>query len=288
MKASHSEFIQVRGKRIHVRIWGAPGAPEIYMLHGWGDVSATYQFVVDALARDWRVIAPDWRGFGLSEWNRDAYWFPEYVADLDAVLEHYSPNAPARLVGHSLGANVSCLYAGIRPERVAGLVNLEGIGLPAHAPSDAPSRYAKWLEQRRGEPAFRPYADFNEFAARLQRENPRLTMERAAFMARTLGQETADGRVVIAGDPCHRWMNPIAFRVEEAMACWQAMTAPMLLITGTESFIFREFFAADSDEYKRRLACFKQVREVSLTGCGHNLHHDEPEQVARLIEEFFA
>jgi pimeloyl-ACP methyl ester carboxylesterase len=37
------------------------------MMHGWMDVGASFQFVVDALQGDWHVIAPDWRGFGLSQ-----------------------------------------------------------------------------------------------------------------------------------------------------------------------------------------------------------------------------
>ena len=67
MKSSRSEFLVLRRLRTHVRQWGNEGAPRLFMLHGWMDVSASFQFVVDCLARDWHVIAPDWRGFGLTE-----------------------------------------------------------------------------------------------------------------------------------------------------------------------------------------------------------------------------
>ena len=128
MKISTSEYLPIRGRRYHVRRWGPTDeqAPLLFLLHGWMDVSASFQFLVDALARDWRLLAPDWRGFGPSQWNDDAYWFPDYIADLDALLEHYSPEQPARLIGHSLGGNAACLYAGIRPERVERLATLEG------------------------------------------------------------------------------------------------------------------------------------------------------------------
>lgn len=121
MKASRSEFLAVRGRRYHLRIWGEDDAPTLVVLHGWGDVSASFQFVVDELPGNWRVVAPDWRGFGLTQWNDGPYWFPDYLADLDALLEHYSPNEPARIVGHSMGAIVASLYAGVRPERIARL-----------------------------------------------------------------------------------------------------------------------------------------------------------------------
>ena len=77
MRDSSSEFINVRGVRLHVRRWGAPDAPMLFMLHGWMDVAASFQFVVDALGDGWQVLAPDARGFGLSAWpvaERAAYF----------------------------------------------------------------------------------------------------------------------------------------------------------------------------------------------------------------------
>jgi pimeloyl-ACP methyl ester carboxylesterase len=129
MKASESLFVPVRGLRYHCRIWGDESAPVLFMLHGWMDVSASFQFLVDAMRGRWRVIAPDWRGFGQSEWtNAGAYWFPDYFADLEALLEHFQPGAPATLIGHSMGGNIAAMYAGIRPDRVAKLLDLEGLG----------------------------------------------------------------------------------------------------------------------------------------------------------------
>ena len=258
------------------------------LLHGWCDVSASWQFVVDALQRDWRVLAPDWRGFGLSEWNRDVYWFPEYIADLDALLDNYSPQAPVRLVGHSLGGNAGCLYAGLRPARVAGLVNLEGLGLRRYMPDEAPGRYVNWLDQLRDTPMFRSYPDRAAFAARLQKENPRLSAGKAKFLARHMGEDDGAGGIHLAADPFHRGVNPIIYRVEEAMAIWRLVTAPVLWVTAADSFIFKQLFAIDAEDYRSRIACFREVREVMLQECGHNLHHDQPQQVARLIEEFFA
>jgi pimeloyl-ACP methyl ester carboxylesterase len=291
VKPSRSTYLTLRGRRSHVRCWGPQDAPLLVLLHGWGDVSASWQFVVDALHRDWRIAAPDWRGFGLSQGNGDAYWFPDYLADLDALLEALSPGQPVDLVAHSLGGNVACLYAGIRPERVGRLVNLEGTGLPRHGADEAPGRYAKWLGQlREPSPVFRAYPDRAQFAARLQKENPRLSADKAAFLAQHLGEESIDdeGRpsIRLAADPAHRWVNPVLYRVEEAMACWRKVTAPVLWVTGRDSFLFREFFAADSEDYRSRIACFRDVREVMVEDSGHNLHHDQPAAVARLIEEF--
>ena len=119
------------------------------MLHGWMDVSACFQFVVDALAHDWAVVAPDWRGFGAPNAPRaDSYWFPDYLADLDRILDALSPG-PALLLGHSMGGNVALLYAGIRPARVRALINLEGFGLRETQRPRRPARFAQWLDELR-------------------------------------------------------------------------------------------------------------------------------------------
>ena len=148
MTPSRSEFLTIRGLRTHVRHWGREDAPKLFMAHGWMDMSASFQFVVDALRGDWHVIAHDWRGFGLTERSgSDTYWFPDYFADLEAILDHYSPGEPVNLLGHSMGGNIVSVYAGVRPERIAKLINLEGFGLPATRPEQAPGRYAKWLDE---------------------------------------------------------------------------------------------------------------------------------------------
>ena len=286
MKTCQSEFLQIRGRRLHVRIWSSETAPLLVLLHGWCDVSASWQFVVDAMARDWRIVAPDWRGFGLSQWNNDVYWFPDYIADLDAMLLHYSPQEPVRLVGHSLGGNAGTLYAGIRPDRIRKLVNLEGLGLRLYAPDEAAERYANWLDQLRDTPTFRSYPDRSAFAARLQKENLRLSAEKAAYLAEFMGEDDGAGGIRQAADPYHRWVNPTIYRVEEAKSIWRRVTAPVLWVTAADSFIFKQLFALDSEDYRSRLACFRDVREVTVQDCGHNLHHDQPRQVAQLIEEF--
>lgn len=286
MRPSRSEFIALRGLRHHVRRWGATDAPRLFLLHGWMDMSASFQFLVDALRGDWQVIAPDWRGFGLSRWQGRPYWFPDYVADLDALLERYSPGEPARLVGHSMGGNIAALYAGLRPARVLRLANLEGFGLAPSDPGEAPERYRKWLDQLAAEPEMRVHADTAALAARLRRDNPRLDEARALFLAGHLGEAGPDG-VTVRADPWHRVVNPVLYRLDEAMACWRQVRAPVLWVVGGESPLLARF-AADPAAYAARLACFAELREARIEGAGHMLQHDRPEALAALIEDFLA
>ena len=85
---STTEHITIRGLRYGIRHWGNARAPKVFFLHGWMDTSATFQFVVDALKQSWHVIAPDWRGYGQSQWLSRPYWFPDYYADLHLSLIH--------------------------------------------------------------------------------------------------------------------------------------------------------------------------------------------------------
>lgn len=229
IKQSRSEFVTLRGLQYHVRHWGNHDAPKLFMLHGWMDVSASFQFIVDCLWQDWHVIAPDWRGFGLTRSpGVDCYWFPDYMADLDAILDYYSPAQAVNLLGHSMGGNVVSIYAGVRANRISKLINLEGFGLPVAHAQQAPKRYAQWLDELRQKRVLRTYPNQATVAARLQKTNPRLSNARAAFLSAHWAAENADGTWEILADPVHKLISPLLYRIEEVVACWQAITAPVL------------------------------------------------------------
>ncbi|HEX7111557.1 MAG TPA: alpha/beta hydrolase [Mizugakiibacter sp.] len=286
MKPSQSLFLEVRGLRYHVRRWPREGARKLFLLHGWMDVSASFQFLADALRGEWDVYAPDWRGYGLTQWGKaDCYWFPDYIADLEFLLEALSADAPVNLVGHSLGGNVACLYAGVRPARVAKLVNLEGFGLkPTHA-EEAPGRYARWLDELRDRPRLRAYRSFQDLAQRLRQGNPRLSEEKADFLARHWGHDAGAQGVLLRGDPAHKIVNPVLWRYEEALACWARVSAPVLWVDAADSDTPQRM-GLTSEDHARRRAAFRDLRYETIAGAGHMLHHDQPQAVAQLVEEF--
>ena len=289
MKPSRSEFIKVRGLSYHVRQWGDPSAPKLFMMHGWMDVSASFQFVVDCLQRDWHVIAPDWRGFGKTDDSgSDTYWFLDYVGDLDAILQHYSPEQPVALLGHSMGGNVVTIYAGVRPDRVARLINLEGFGMPSTRPEQAPERYLRWLEELREDTQLRDYPSQAAVGARLQKTNPRLTDARAAFLSGHWAAPNAAGNWEILGDAGHKRSSPVLYRVEEILACWKKITAPVLWVEAAQTDVWRWMGPKESArvEIDRRIACIPQVQTAMIEDAGHMLHHDQPEVLASLIENF--
>jgi pimeloyl-ACP methyl ester carboxylesterase len=285
LKPDTSTFVDARGLRYHVRSWGDPSAPKLFMLHGWMDVSASFQFTVDAFMHDWHVLAPDWRGFGLTQWAPGGYWFPDYVADLDALLEKLSPDEPVDVVGHSMGGNVAGLYAGIRPERIRKLLLAEGFGLPRTSPDQAPDRYLKWLDQNRQPSGFKPYASYDQVVARLQDNTPGLTDERARFLAVHWAEEKAPGRIELRADPRHKMTNPVLYRAEEAMACWRRIVAPTLWIHSGTDWVSR-FMKGDVATVDAYRACYRRLAECRIENASHMMHHDQPDAFARAIEQF--
>jgi pimeloyl-ACP methyl ester carboxylesterase len=282
-RAPRHEFLQVRGLRHRITRWGPPDARPILLLHGWLDTGATWQFLVDCLPEDWAFVAPDWRGFGGSDRVEGGYWFPDYFADLEAMLEVLSPGERARVIGHSMGGNIASMYGGIRPQSIAWLVNLEGMGLPRTQPEQAPERYAQWLEQLRTPIEERRYPSLERLAAVLCVRNPRLTKARARFLARAWSRADGDG-IVLAFDPRHRFLNPILYRREETQSCWRRFAAPQLMVFGAESEHRKRMGEDASDEFFRSV--FHDLRTVTVPAVGHMMHHEDPEAVARHIVEF--
>jgi pimeloyl-ACP methyl ester carboxylesterase len=285
MKPSRSEFHDIRGIRHHVRLWGETHRPKLFLLHGWMDVSASFQFLVDELKHDWLVIAPDWRGCGLSGWTREGYWFQDYYADLDALAEIYSPDVPVKLVGHSMGGNIACVYTGIRPARVEKLVSLEGFGMGRSTPEMAPDRYERWLDELKAPPGLRPYATFDAVAARLRKNNRRLTEEKANFLARHWAQQKATGEIALNFDPRHKIVNPVLSRLEELIECWKRVTCPVLWVL-TNEIDPRGWRKDTPAQFQARKDAFRNFREVVLDDSGHMMHHDQPQKLAAIIEDF--
>jgi pimeloyl-ACP methyl ester carboxylesterase len=298
-RQAQSSVVPLRGLNYHVLQWGdatlaTPDRPPLVMLHGWMDVGASFQFVVDALAEAegferW-VIAPDWRGFGLTETPQaDAYWFPDYLGDLDALLDALVPEGIIDLAGHSMGGNVVMSYAGLRPQRIRRLVNLEGFGLPQTKPQHAPKRLLQWLDELKQPQQLRSYASVHEVAERLLKNNPLLSPDKAAWLAPHWSRPAEDGRWHILGHPAHKRVNPALYQVAEVLETWKLITAPVLWAEGEQTDVAKWWgHRYPRSEFDDRLAVVPNVQRVRLSPCGHMLHHDQPQALAGHLATFLA
>jgi pimeloyl-ACP methyl ester carboxylesterase len=280
----------------HVRQWGepVPGQAPLVLVHGWMDVAASWQFMVDALQAERWIIAPDWRGFGQTSSGdpvADNFWFPDYLADLDGLLDHFAPGQPVDLMGHSMGGNVAMMYGGIRPQRIRRLVNLEGFGLPATRPAQAPERYAKWMDEikalHRGEMDLKGYDSVAGVARRLMKTNPRLAQDKADWLAQNWAAPDAQGQWQILGDAAHKVVSAHLYQLEEALAIYRRISAPVLSVTASDDSLSQWWKGQFTlDQYHERLKAVPTLHNAMVQDAAHMLHHDQPEALARLIENF--
>ena len=300
LRESTSTFVSVRHCRYHLRQWGSrdTSAPLLLLAHGWMDVGASWQFMVDQLDETWlqqrRVLALDWRGYGLTEAPEvDSYWFPDYLGDLDALIDQLSPSVPIDLVGHSMGGNVVMMYAGARPARIRRLVNLEGFGMAETRPAQAPRRLGQWLDELKkhhaGETALQSYPDAAAVAARLMKNNPRLGQAQAEWLARHWAAAGPDGSWRILGDAAHKIINPYLYRVEEAQDIFRQISAPVLAVEASDDSLGKWWKGQYTlEQYHARLQAVPKARIARIDNAGHMLHHDQPEALARLLQDFLS
>lgn len=100
--------------------WGSPEAPPVVLLHASGCHRGWWQWVAPYISEQFRVIAPDLRGHGESDWA-DAYGFADYAGDIVDLADRLGL-ARFALMGHSLGGYVALHLAAERPARVTALV----------------------------------------------------------------------------------------------------------------------------------------------------------------------
>ena len=297
---STSHFVPLRGLNYHVREWGNPQSllPPLVLAHGWMDVAASWQFMVDSFSPEFfdqrRILAADWRGYGLTQGHpTDSYWMLDYLGDLDELLNQVCPEQPIDLVGHSMGGNVVMMYGGVRPERIRRLVNLEGFGMAVTRPSQAPGRMGQWLDElqkfKKGELDLKPYADAASVAKRLMKTNKRLSQDKADWLATHWAQPDAQGEWRILGDAAHKIINPYLYRLDEVLETYKRITAPTMVVVSSDNSLTEWWKGKFTlEEFHERMKVVPNLQTVTIEDAGHMLHHDQAEALAQQLELFLA
>lgn len=260
-----------------------PSGLTLLVLHGIFDAGSTWDLCAGVLTKaGHEVIAPDLRGFGKSDWIGAGgyYHFPDYVADVAALVDQLNP-ARLGVIGHSMGGTIAALYAGAKGERIERLALLEGMGPPAAEPSLPVDRMRAWLRDlARVTRAPRSLASMSDAVARIAANNPGVPHEALETRAKLLTRMAEDGKLVWAHDPLHRTTSPVSFRVEEFKAFLSKIPCPTLVVSGGP----KGWHPADE---AARVAAIPRVTEVELPGAGHMMHWTNPAGLARELLRFF-
>ena len=285
--SSVSDFVTVRGVQLHVRRWGRPDAPTLFMLHGWMDVSASFQFVVDALAGDWQVIAPDARGFVVRLAGRAAGRRSLLVPRVPGRprCARRPLRRPAKSTGRAHGRERRVPVCA-RGRSACGAWSISRVsGWRPRGPSRRRAGCAAgWTSC-----AHRPCCALCilDDVARLIKTNPRLDPRRVAFLAAHWSKRGDDGQYHLLADPRTRCRAQL-YRLDEVMAPGRRC-AKVLHVEAVNSPTLAHI-AGDIPlpEFKARFNAFPDWREKLVEDAGHMVHHDQPEQIAALIEAFCA
>ena len=284
-RLSRSRFLSIRGLQYHVREWGPAEAPPLLLLHGARDASASFQFVVDALDDDWRIVAPDWRGHGQTDWTPGNYWLTDFLCDLDPLVDEFFTSGPAPVIGHSMGANIASLYAGIRPHRVSRLMMLDSLGNPLNrSPVRIAETLSELLDGRTAPKRPRAYVSPAAMAAQLMSKNRRLDTARAGFLAGAFARSLPDGQFSWPHDPAFRGSFPSLHSAEEWGECWRRIQASVLCLISSDPRLHAA--TSNPEVVRERAGYFRDITVRSIPETGHNLHHDAPAIVAQAIQGF--
>jgi pimeloyl-ACP methyl ester carboxylesterase len=288
-----SQRLAVRGLTLHTLTWQPPPdgpAPEalVLLVHGFADCAGSWSLVAPDLARaGFAVVAPDLRGFGQSDWIGAGgyYHFPDYAGDLDALVERLAPER-LYVVGHSMGGVVSCLYAGSRPERVAKLALLEGVGGPHTPPEQAPERFTRWLDDLRHEGGRRPLKAMRGregVLERLKRQHPDVAPAVLAGLVDHLARPEGDDREGALWhwrfDPLHRTVSPLTWAAGAFAHFASRARCPVLAVSGGPT-------GYHPDDEDQRLAGFARLQRHELAGAGHMMHWTNPSELSKLLVDF--
>lgn len=276
-----------RGLALSYLEWGAADAPPLVLLHGGLEHAQAWDHLAPALARKWRVIAPDMRGHGESDWAPGGdYAILDHVSDLAALFGTLGIGS-ALLVGHSLGGAVAAAFAALYPERVERLCLIEGLR-PAGklAPEEMDERIAAiraWSDRMVApQKARRIYPDIAAAAARLAQHDPRLPLALAQDLAakgtRAAGGGAESG-VTWKYDERGRLVSLGTTLAPPPQVFWERIACPVLLVYGKESW-------ATSPAEDGRLAYFRDARVEVVADAGHNVHHHQPAAFLALLDRF--
>ncbi len=151
-------------------------------------------------------------------------------------------------------------------------------------------RIARWLDSLKTPEQLRPYQSLDAVAERLQKTNPLLRADRAAWLAaQWSGPHGSDGSRRLLADPDHKRASPLVAQVDEWLEAWKRIAAPVLWIEGDRTDISIWWGDRYSKaEFHERLDVVRDVRRHVVSPAGHMLHHDRPEDIAALLEAFLS
>lgn len=288
MQGPTSHLYYSQKLRLHYVDWGNENAPAMLLIHGGRDHCRNWDWIAERLRGRYHIVAPDLRGHGDSEWAvGGSYNELNYVYDI-VQLVHQKRMAPVTILAHSLGGSIALLYSGVYPETVAKVIAIEGLGPSPDMhqrmrQTPVEQRVRSTFEMRRQSAGRTPrkYATLDDALARMKSENTHLNDEQARHLTLHGAIQNEDGTYSWKFDNSVRMGGPAGLSIEDQHHVWSCITAPVLLVRGTESW-------ASDPVADGRIKHFKNAKLANIEGAGHWSHHDQLETFMGHLEGFLA
>ena len=249
-------------------------------LHGWLDNAASFDPLAPKLS-DARVMAVDLAGHGLSDHRPAgaAYHLLDYVRDVIAIADALQWERFV-LMGHSLGAAIASLVAGVIPKRVSRLALIEGLGPLTAAPEALPVQLAASVQdQMLAAQKARPVYANREALVTARRRAGDLSSASARILIQR-GTQSYRGGWTWRSDARLRCRSP-RLSEDQVEAFLRRIAAPTLLIFGENGL------ETQYAEMSRRSDWLSDVSVVRLPG-GHHLHMQPTPALTDAINAFLA
>ena len=259
--------------------WSRPGKPRVLCLHGWLDNAASF-VPLSAHLEDFDLVAIDFAGHGFSAHRPETsrYYFPEYLYDLDELLDALGWD-DCHIIGHSLGGGVACGFTAALPERVKRLVLLDVVGIFTIPVEQATRQLRLSLKSvRKNRSILKPYESVEEAMLARQKNSP-LSDAAARLICERALEHTGD-YYQWRTDPRLNWRSPQFLTNDQVINILESISSPVLAITTAtiEKFL-------GGDVLDQRLASIGDCTHVLHEG-HHHFHMEEAEIVAAHITEF--
>ncbi len=267
--------------QIAAKAWGPREGRPVLALHGWLDNAATFDRLAPRLCDrlGLRIVALDLPGHGLSDHKRGSYHFIDSVADVLAAADALGWSRFS-LLGHSMGAGIASLVAGVALERIDRCALIEGLGPLSEAPELAAKRLTRTLqiESNKARPAKAVHPSHESAAERLVAAAPMKLDSARILVARGLVE--TPGGFEWRADPRLRIDSRLRMTEDQVLAFLRAITCPLVLITAEQGWPY------PAEIFRGRLAAIAQLQTSKLPG-RHHLHLDDPEPVVELLVGLF-
>ncbi|KTD75564.1 alpha/beta fold hydrolase [Legionella waltersii] len=276
----NTTHLQIPGFTIAYKTWGNSQNPPIIALHGWLDNANSFDEIAKGLQDKYYIVAVDLPGHGHSS-HLPAGCIYHFIDGLFIVLEILNALKMKRvhLLGHSMGACLGSLLAGVAPERFLSLSLIEGLGpfsLPAETACKQLTTFMDYLDQKKSS-KITGYKAFDH-AARARSTKGYVSLEIAKILCER-GTMEEDGIYYWRHDRKLLIPSPLKMTEEQVLSCLSEVQCKTLLIWATSGFAF------NSDLINARMKAIKHMEVKQLEG-GHHIHLEEPEVVTRLLAQF--